>query len=125
MDKRKSACGGEIINIASVAGFEARPLLPVYCATKHAVVGLTKSYGSDYHLERTGVRVNAICPTKTKTNLQLNISSHSLDEAECTRLAANVKFLEPEEVAEALMQLLQDGKNGAMLKVDPTGRSYV
>ncbi|GBM96602.1 hypothetical protein AVEN_31038-1, partial [Araneus ventricosus] len=72
----------------------APALHPVYSATKHAVVGLTKCYGSDYHLERTGVRVNAVCPTLAKTNIQKNINCQSLDEGESTRLLANVKLLE-------------------------------
>ncbi|XP_055946009.1 15-hydroxyprostaglandin dehydrogenase [NAD(+)]-like [Argiope bruennichi] len=125
MDVRKGAYGGDIVNMASVAGLSGNALHPVYSATKHAVVGFTKSYGSAYHLERTGVRVNAICPTLANTNLQKNIYSSSLDEGECSRQLANINILEPEDVAKALAQLLQDGKNGALLRVDPNGTSYV
>ncbi|CAL1284467.1 unnamed protein product [Larinioides sclopetarius] len=114
----------DVTSFDNFKGLLPRSVYPVYSATKHAVVGLTKSYGSDYHLERTGVRVNALCPAATKSILQQNISRNSLDEGESIRLHREVKFLEPEDVAKAMMELLQDGKNGALLKVEPTGTSY-
>ncbi len=56
---------GAIVNIASVGGVVAHPLNAAYCASKHAVVGLSKSL----HLEMagTGVRVVVVCPGATRT----------------------------------------------------------
>jgi len=61
--KRQKA--GSIINIASVGGLMGHPLNAVYCASKHAVVGFTRSLNLE--LKGTGVRVTAVCPAGTKT----------------------------------------------------------
>jgi len=49
-----------IVNTASVAGLVGSPLVPAYCAAKHAVVGLTKSAARTYGPR--GVRINCVCP---------------------------------------------------------------
>jgi NAD(P)-dependent dehydrogenase (short-subunit alcohol dehydrogenase family) len=51
---------GSIINTASIAGLIGSPDIAVYCASKHAVIGLTKSAALE--CTATGVRVNCVCP---------------------------------------------------------------
>ena len=57
--------GGSIVNVASVGGLVAHPLNVAYCATKHALVGFSKSLRLE--LKGTGIRVSAVCPGATKT----------------------------------------------------------
>ncbi len=59
--------GGAICNVASVAGVSGIREMSVYSASKHAVVGLTKSVAMEYG--KQNVRVNAVCPYVTLTNL--------------------------------------------------------
>lgn len=59
--------GGSIVNVASVAGIRATPAGPAYVASKHGVVGLTKSTAMDY--AGKNITCNAVCPAGTDTPL--------------------------------------------------------
>lgn len=59
--------GGAIVNLSSVAGVIGDPAIGPYVATKHAVIGLTKSVGNGYAAE--GIRANAVCPAPIDTRM--------------------------------------------------------
>ncbi|HEY0686765.1 MAG TPA: SDR family oxidoreductase [Steroidobacter sp.] len=65
LPKMIEAGGGSIVNMSSIAGFKAVPNRFAYCATKAAIVGLTKSVAMDF-IGR-GIRCNAICPGTVDT----------------------------------------------------------
>jgi NAD(P)-dependent dehydrogenase (short-subunit alcohol dehydrogenase family) len=64
---------GAVVNTASVAGLVATPGMPAYVASKHAVIGLTKTAAGE--VARDGVRVNAVCPGPVDTRM-----IHSLEQ---------------------------------------------
>ena len=59
--------GGCVVNTASVAGLIGMAQIPLYIASKHAVIGLTKAVALEY--AKQGVRVNAVCPGAVRTDL--------------------------------------------------------
>lgn len=77
-----------IVNVASVAGVVGAPMLSVYAAAKHGVVGLTKSAAIEY--ARRGVRINALCPSFTRTPMATDF----LDKAGKDRDAAEAAMVQ-------------------------------
>ncbi|KAG6461824.1 15-hydroxyprostaglandin dehydrogenase [NAD(+)] [Manduca sexta] len=64
--------GGTIINIASISAYMSDPFLYFYKASKFAVLGLTLGMGHEYNYLSSGVRMFAICPGLTRTDLTLS-----------------------------------------------------
>ncbi|XP_038044065.1 15-hydroxyprostaglandin dehydrogenase [NAD(+)]-like [Patiria miniata] len=69
MSPAEGGTGGKIINIASVAGFHPFEIVPVYTASKFAVVGLTRSLMADPRLKEKGITFGALCPSLVDTRL--------------------------------------------------------
>ncbi|KDR14911.1 15-hydroxyprostaglandin dehydrogenase [NAD(+)]-like [Zootermopsis nevadensis] len=117
MGKDKGGKGGIVVNIASILGLAAIAGCPVYTATKHAVVGITRSLGLPYHFDRTGVRVVAICPGVTDTNLISEAHKRQLSGEwgrECGREVDELPKQRPEHVAKEMMRLIKKGGSGSL-----------
>ena len=107
---------GRIINVASAHGLRASPFKSAYVATKHGVVGLTKTVALE--VAEKGITVNAICPGYVWTPLVAEqvtdqAKVHNLSEDEVVRqimLAPQPtrKFVQPEEIAELAAYLCSD-----------------
>jgi NAD(P)-dependent dehydrogenase (short-subunit alcohol dehydrogenase family) len=79
---------GRIINLASIAGRSGTPLLSVYCAAKHGVVGLTRAWAEEFRED--GIAVNAICPGSVDTAMLaqgMPGAAPKMDPAEIARVA--------------------------------------
>lgn len=89
---------GHIVNISSIAGTQAYPNGNVYCATKHAVVGLTKSMRID--MLPHGIRVTSISPGMVETEFSL-VRFHG-DEARAKKTYLGLQPLSAEDIADAV-----------------------
>jgi len=109
--------GGAIVNIASVAGLMAVPLISPYTASKHGIIGLTRNAAMEYGA--AGVRVNAVCPNAIRTPLM--DASPPEFVAELIRPQAIKRVGEPDEVGFAVAYLCSDRAafvTGVALPVD-------
>ena len=112
--------GGAVVNTSSGSGVIATPGLAPYCASKHAVLGLTKTAALEN--ARTGVRVNAILPGSIDTPmLRAAMESAPGMERMIRSSLPSGRLGTPEEVAEAVVWLCSDRASlvsGASLLVD-------
>lgn len=110
MEQQKS---GVIVNTASSAGIQGQPYLGGYAASKHGVIGLTKTAAIEYG--SSGIRVNAICPGGVITNMTKGIETSPEENGPMRRLAT------PDEIANVISFLISTDAsyvNGAVLTID-------
>ena len=94
--------GGTIINISSVVGFKGYPNQSAYAATKHGVMGLTKSLAAE--AQKHGIRISAILPGGVYTDL-IRAARPDLDPS---------VLMQPEDIAQTVMYLLSLSDNAAV-----------
>ncbi|KAJ5108497.1 hypothetical protein N7456_005172 [Penicillium angulare] len=95
---------GSIINFSSIQGVVGIPLSTAYTASKHAVIGLTKTASDDYASQ--GLRINAICPGYTET--PLTTKSPEILKAMVERVSTMVpmeRMGRPDEIADGVLYL--------------------
>ncbi len=122
------AAGGAIVNTASIWGRVAEPAFDAYVASKHAVIGLTKTWARE--LGPRGIRVNAICPGWVRTQASMRslrrmaaLAGRPEEDllAEIMAGQALPGLMEPEDVADAYLFLASDAARtitGQSLGVD-------
>ncbi|BFN29073.1 2,5-dichloro-2,5-cyclohexadiene-1,4-diol dehydrogenase [Pseudomonas sp. SCT] len=112
--------GGAIVNTASVAGLGAAPKMSIYAASKHAVIGLTKSAAIEYAKKK--IRVNAVCPAVIDTDMFRRAYEADPRKAEFAAAMHPVgRIGKVEEIAAAVLYLCCDGAaftTGQALAVD-------
>ena len=112
--------GGAIVNTASVAGLGAAPKMSIYAASKHAVIGLTKSAAIEYAKKK--VRINAVCPAVIDTDMFRRAYEADPKKAEFAAAMHPVgRVGRVEEIAAAVLYLCSDNAGfttGIALPVD-------
>lgn len=98
---------GVIVNMSSVAGVTGFPGHAAYTASKHGVIGLTKTAALDY--AKAGIRVNAICPAYTRTPMLTRMLEQSPDlEAKLVSRVPLRRLGTAEEIAQAAIYLFSE-----------------
>ena len=117
------ATRGSIINMSSVNGFFVEPMCAGYCATKAAIIGLTKAMAIDHG--KDGIRVNCICPGYIDAGLAEGYFEAQPDPAAARASAGNLHALRrigrPEEVGRTAVFLASDDASfitGSIMVVD-------
>jgi len=114
---------GTIVNTASVAGLVGTPGMPAYVASKHAVIGLTKTVSGE--VARHGIRVNAVCPGPVDTRMihalegQLNPDDPASVGQRYQASMPTGRYTTPEEIANVVLFLSSD------LSANVTGVQWV
>lgn len=99
--------GGAIVNDSSFNGKHGHARHPLYTASKHAVLGLTKSAAKNY--ARRGIRINAVCPGPIDTDmLQILENNDERARARLERWIPMGRYGQPEEVGNLVAYLLSD-----------------
>lgn len=110
---------GRVINIASIAGKTGAPYIAAYSASKHGVLGLTKSIALE--VANAGITVNAICPGYVDTEMVsrgveriISVTGRSAEQALDTlkKMSPQNRLVTPEEVAALALLLISDEGRG-------------
>jgi 3-hydroxybutyrate dehydrogenase len=110
---------GRVINMASNAGRVGYAYTTPYCASKHALVGLTRALAAE--IPRTGVTVNAVCPGWVDTQMSVEAASRIAEktgrsQADASNALASMspqkRLIDPSEVAHLVVSLCADGARG-------------
>ena len=99
----KQGGGGTIVNMSSVAGLMGAAGAGVYCASKHGVIGLTRTAALEYAAH--GIRVNAVCPAVIETAMSDRAFADPEANKRVLALHPIGRFGKPIEVAEAVLWL--------------------
>ena len=112
--------GGAIVNTSSVAGLGAAPKMSIYSASKHAVIGLTRSAAVEYG--KKNVRIDAVCPAVIDTDMFRRAAEADPRKAQFALSVHPVgRIGKVEEVAAAVLYLCSDAAGfttGVALPVD-------
>ena len=98
--------GGTIVNMSSIAGLIAFPAYSAYAATKHALIGLTKSAALEY--VKMGIRINALCPGYVRTPIVEKMTQNQEMQRRLLSVIPARRFGTTEEVAEALLYMCSE-----------------
>jgi NAD(P)-dependent dehydrogenase (short-subunit alcohol dehydrogenase family) len=112
---------GAIVNVASIAGLAAVSHRAAYNASKHGLIGLTRTLAAEWG--GRGVRVNAVCPGWIKTEMDAaDQGPGGYSDSDITNRVPMARFARPEDVAAAIAYLadpeLSGFVNGVSLPVD-------
>jgi NAD(P)-dependent dehydrogenase (short-subunit alcohol dehydrogenase family) len=120
-EKMLQAHSGSIVNVASIAGLAGVSDRAAYNASKHGLIGLTRTLAAEWG--GRGVRTNAVCPGWVKTEMDLaDQAGGSYSDSDIVNRVPMARFASPDDIARAIAFLADDCQsgfiNGQALAVD-------
>jgi NAD(P)-dependent dehydrogenase (short-subunit alcohol dehydrogenase family) len=103
---------GSIVNVASIAGLVGVSDRSAYNASKHGLIGLTRTLAAEWG--GRGVRVNAVCPGWVKTEMDIadQAASGTYNDADIEGVNPMGRFATPEDIAQAILFLAEPERSG-------------
>jgi NAD(P)-dependent dehydrogenase (short-subunit alcohol dehydrogenase family) len=102
---------GSIVNVASIAGLYGISARAAYNASKHGLIGLTRTLAAEWGAR--GVRVNAVCPSWVKTEMDAaDQAAGRYSDADIVSRVPMGRFAEPEDIAQAIAFLADPERSG-------------
>ncbi|XP_028932213.1 15-hydroxyprostaglandin dehydrogenase [NAD(+)] [Ornithorhynchus anatinus] len=124
MSKLNGRDGGVIINMSSLAGLMPAAHQPVYSASKHGIIGFTRSAAIAAKCANSGVRLNAICPGFVNTPIlesiekEENMGQYIEYKDKIKDMMKFYGILDPSIIAKGLITIIEDDTlNGAVMKI--------
>ncbi|XP_058807640.1 uncharacterized protein LOC131673567 [Phymastichus coffea] len=117
MGRDKSGRGGILVNVAEHSDTRSTVQLPVYTATKQAVIGLSRSLAAACNAQRTGVKVLALCPGLTETALTIDSPNKLFSrfmKADFVKNLEQLAIQTPYVVGQGLMSILRSAESGSI-----------
>ncbi len=106
-----NAGSGSIINVASIAGLAGISDRAAYNASKHGLIGLTRTLAAEWG--GRGVRVNAVCPGWVKTEMDVaDQAGGSYSDSDITSRVPMARFASPDDIARAIAFLADSEESG-------------
>lgn len=117
-----------IVNISGIYGLDPLPQAPTYCASQHAIVGFSRSFGDKKYEARSGLRVVTLCPGFTKTKLIKNLEKKGMTETMGKELQKKVEkaiMQKRDACGEAVVHLVRYAETGTVWMVDGSRLFFV
>jgi len=122
MGKDQGGNGGIVITTSSILGVQPFSGCPVYVGTKHFSVNLTRCFGTKFYYDITGIKFYALCPGATETALHRGYKMMKEFEKYGEKYVVGMNkrpAQSPDAVAEAMIKVMTNGKNGSVWVIDP------
>ncbi|CAL1292590.1 unnamed protein product [Larinioides sclopetarius] len=124
MGKSNGGNGGVVINTSSLAGFLPAAENPVYTASKHGIIGLTRSLGLPLHFDKDGIIFACVAPHMIDTDILKSVNKTLVSDYDISKVHSHI-LMRPEFVAKGFMKILEDKINGSVLTVIPGEYQYI
>lgn len=122
LPKYRNGAEGIVVNLSSIAGLDVFPSMPVYSASKSAIISFGRSLGADIWYEKFRVKILTICPGVTTTKI-LERAFDTMDEP-TREIAMQLPQQTPEKLAELITEVIRKSSSGSVWVCEAGKKPY-